>query len=147
MTTGERPYIVGAIFSAQHGHIRSHVKTLNELDEVSDVHLCAIEGGELEEVSELSTKLRSGTRDLDELLGREEVEFVLVCARNDIGALGGQPQSDGPANAMAASSPGYQCYFVAQVVHFSFSNTLSGKAGVSLHLPILPTAQQETLAV
>ena len=86
MTTGERPYTVGAIFSARHGHIRSHMKTLNELDVVSDVHLCAIEGGELEEVSELSTKLRSGTRDLDELLGRDEVEFVLVCARNDIAA-------------------------------------------------------------
>jgi hypothetical protein len=39
MTSGERPFTVGAIFSAQHGHIRSHVRTQNELDEVADVHL------------------------------------------------------------------------------------------------------------
>ena len=86
MNPDSSPFVVGAIFSANHGHIRGHVKTLNELDEVADVHLCAIEGGELEEVSAMSTKLRSATRDLDEFLARDEVEFVIVCARNDIGA-------------------------------------------------------------
>ena len=86
MTYDERPFTVGAIFSAQHGHIQGHVRTLNELDEVADVHLCAIEGGELDDVSEVSTKLRSGTRDLDEFLARDEIEFVVVCARNDIAA-------------------------------------------------------------
>ena len=82
----KKTFTVGAIFSANHGHIRGHVQTFNELDEVADVHLCAIEGGELEDVSALSTKLRSATRDLDEFLARDEVEFVIVCARNDIGA-------------------------------------------------------------
>ena len=86
MSQDERPFTVGAIFSANHGHIRGHVRTLNELDEVAGVHLCAIEGGELEEVSAMSTKLRSVTRDLDEFLSRGEIEFVIVCARNDIGA-------------------------------------------------------------
>ena len=86
MTTNERPFSVGAIFSARHGHIRGHMRTLHQLEEVSEVHLCAIEGGELEEISALSTKVRSGTRDLDEFLGRDDVEFVLVCARNDISA-------------------------------------------------------------
>ncbi len=86
MRSGERPFTVGAIFSAQHGHIRSHMRTLNELDEVTDVHMCAIEGGELDEVSGLSTKFRSGTRDLDEFLARDEIDFLVVCARNDIGA-------------------------------------------------------------
>ena len=86
VSSDSRPFTVGAIFSANHGHIRGHVQTFNELNEVADVHLCAIEGGELEEVSALSTKLRSATRDLDEFLARDEVEFVIVCARNDIGA-------------------------------------------------------------
>ena len=65
VTAGERPFIVGAIFSAQHGHIRGHLRTLNELDEVSEIHLCAIEGGELEEISEMSPKVKSGIRNLD----------------------------------------------------------------------------------
>ena len=86
VTSDRKPFTVGAIFSANHGHIRGHVRTLNELDEVADVHLCAIEGGELEEVSAMSTKLRSATRDLDEFLARDEIECVIVCARNDIGA-------------------------------------------------------------
>jgi predicted dehydrogenase len=86
VTSEQRPFTVGAIFSANHGHIRSHVQTYNELDEVGDVHLCAIEGGELETVSALSTKLKSTTTDLDEFLARDEIEFVIVCARNDIAA-------------------------------------------------------------
>jgi predicted dehydrogenase len=86
VTTGERPFIVGAIFSAQHGHIKGHLRTLNELDEVSEIHLCAIEGGELEEISELSSKVKSGTRNLDEFLARDDIEFIVVTARNDISA-------------------------------------------------------------
>ncbi len=86
MISGGRPFIVGAIFSADHGHIRGHLSTLNELDEVTEIHLCAIEGGELEEISELSPKVRSGTRDLDAFLARDDIEFVVVTARNDISA-------------------------------------------------------------
>lgn len=86
MTADERPFIVGAIFSAQHAHIRGHMNTLNELEEVAELHLCAVEGGELEEISELSPKVRSGTRNLDEFLARGDVDFVVVCGRNDISA-------------------------------------------------------------
>ena len=86
MTANERPFSIGAIFSARHGHIRGHMRTLDQLAEVSDVHLCAVEGGELEEISAMSPKVRSGTRDLAEFLGRDDVDFVLVCARNDISA-------------------------------------------------------------
>ena len=70
VTAGERPFIVGAIFSAQHGHIRGHLRTLNELDEVSEIHLCAIEGGELEEISAMSPTVKSGTRDRDAFLSK-----------------------------------------------------------------------------
>jgi predicted dehydrogenase len=81
---GEKQFTVGAIFSAQHGHIKGHLRTFNELDEIDDIHLCAVEGGELEEITALSSKVVSGTRDLEEFLSRDEIDFVLVCARNDI---------------------------------------------------------------
>ena len=80
----EKKFTVGAIFSAQHGHIKGHLRTFNELDEIDDIHLCAVEGRELEEITALSSKVVSGTRDLDEFLSHDEIDFVLVCARNDI---------------------------------------------------------------
>ncbi len=86
MTTNDKPFSVGAVFSAKHGHIRGHMATFDVLKEVSEIHLCAVEGGELEEISAMSSKVSSGTRDLDEFFNRDDVDFVLVCARNDIAA-------------------------------------------------------------
>lgn len=86
MRIDDKPFSIGAIFSAQHSHIRGHMKTLDALAEVSKIHLCAVEGGELDEISMLSQKVTSGTYELDEFFGRDDVDFVVVCVRNDISA-------------------------------------------------------------
>ena len=85
MGENERPYVVGFIFSAQHGHAKGHMRTLNELADVRDIHVCAIAEGELEELAGMSSKVRTTTRSMDELLRRDDLDALVVCVRNDLG--------------------------------------------------------------
>ena len=64
-----RSFVVGVV-SSPHPHAPMHMKTLDVLPEVEAVHLCGIEGEDLEAMASQSSKVRSQTTDLDELLGR-----------------------------------------------------------------------------
>ena len=85
MSDNDRSYTIGFVFSAQHGHAQGHMRTLNEVPQVSDIHLCAIQDGELEELAAMSSKVRTTTRELDRLLKRDDLDALVVCVRNDLG--------------------------------------------------------------
>ena len=73
---------VGAISS--HGHERGHVLVLDQLQEVETIHVCAAtELVDVEELAAESTKVVSKTTDVGELLQRDDLDAVTVCARPD----------------------------------------------------------------
>lgn len=78
-----RPFVVGLV-SSPHPHSEFHMKTLEVLQEVEAIHLCGLEGEDLEALAAESTKVRSCTGDLGELLKRPNLDSVLVCVRNDL---------------------------------------------------------------
>ena len=84
-TSGEsgRPFVVGFV-SSPHPHSEFHMKTLEVLQEVDAIHLCGIEGEDLEALAAVSTKVRSRTGDLGGLLKRPNLDCLLVCVRNDL---------------------------------------------------------------
>ena len=82
----ERALVVGFIFSGQHAHAGGHMVTLDPIDEVESIHLCGIAGGELEEKAALSSKVKSTTRSVEELLAGPKLDAVLVCVQSDLGA-------------------------------------------------------------
>ena len=82
----ERSLAVGLIFSGQHAHAAGHVGTLDAIDEVESIHLCGIEGGELDEKAALSSKVKSTTRSVEELLAGPKLDAVLVCVQSDLSA-------------------------------------------------------------
>src|SRR5688500_5043224 len=71
---------VALVFS-DHPHTNQHAATLRLLDEVSAVHVCAIDGADAAPiVSAIGPKARAAT--LDQAL--PTVDAILLCARNDL---------------------------------------------------------------
>ncbi len=81
--TDSKPFVVGVV-SSPHPHAPMHMKTLDVLPEVEAVHLCGIEGEDVEGMASQSSKVRSKTTSLDELLGRSDLDALLVAVRNDL---------------------------------------------------------------
>ena len=79
----ERPFQVGVVVSP-HPHARLHLATLDALNDVAGVHLCALAGEDPAPLAASSSKVRSSCTNLDPLLGRSEVDALLVCVRNDL---------------------------------------------------------------
>lgn len=78
-------YTMGMIFSANHGHAKGHMRTMEVVPEVTDIHLCAIADGELEDLASMSKKVRTKTRSMDDLLKRNDLDALVICVRNDLG--------------------------------------------------------------
>lgn len=74
---------VGMI-SSPHPHAPAHVKTLNELPEVTGIHLCAVADDDVDVLTKGIPKVQTVTTNVDELLARPEVEALVVCVRNDL---------------------------------------------------------------
>ena len=71
---------VALVFS-DHPHTAMHAATLRLLEEVTAVHVCAVEGGDVSPiVSAIGAKARAAS--LDEAL--EKADALLLCARNDL---------------------------------------------------------------
>jgi predicted dehydrogenase len=83
MTTGERPFQVGVVTSP-HPHATGHLKTLDVLRPVEAIHLCTVDGADAATFGALSTKVRTTTTDVGDLLARREIDALLVCVRNDL---------------------------------------------------------------
>ena len=77
-------YVVGFV-SSPHPHSPSHMRTLEVLDSVEAVHLCGVAGEDTDALSEGSTKVISTTDSVEELVGRDEVDALIVSVRNDLG--------------------------------------------------------------
>ena len=78
------PFAVGYIFSGKHAHANGHMGTLDVLSEVESIHLCGIEGAEMEEKAALSSKVKSRTLSVEELLAGPKLDAAVVCLRSDI---------------------------------------------------------------
>ena len=81
--SGQHAFQVGYVTSP-HPHGPFHIKTLDALPEVEAIHLCGIEGEDLDAIAARSTKVASMTTSLAELLARSEVDSLIVCVRNDL---------------------------------------------------------------
>lgn len=76
-------FAVGFV-SSPHPHAPMHIKTLDVLPEVEEVHLCGLEGEDLEELAMKSSKVRSKTTSLEKLLGISHLDALLVSVRTDL---------------------------------------------------------------
>lgn len=72
------------VVSSPHPHTPFHLKTLDVVPVVEAIHLCGIAGEDLRALAAGSTKVRSTTSSVEELLARPEVDALLVCVRNDL---------------------------------------------------------------
>ena len=76
-------FAVGFV-SSPHPHAPMHMKTLDVLPEVGEVYLCGLEGEDLEAIGMESSKVRSKTTSLEELLGLSHLDALIVSVRNDL---------------------------------------------------------------
>ncbi len=77
-----KKYVVGAISS--HGHERGHVLVLHQLPDVEAIHVCATtEFANVDDMAAESSKVVSKAKDVEELLVRQDLDAVTVCARPD----------------------------------------------------------------
>lgn len=76
-------FTVGFV-SSPHPHAPMHIKTLDGLTEVEEVHLCGLEGEDLEAMAMKSSKVRSQTSSLEKLLGLSHLDALVVSVRNDL---------------------------------------------------------------
>jgi predicted dehydrogenase len=74
-------FVVGFV-SSGNPHSRMHMRTLEVLPEVETIHLCGLEGEDMDALASESSKVTTTTESLDELLKRG-VDALLVSVRND----------------------------------------------------------------
>ena len=76
-------YVVGFI-SSPHPHSGFHIKSLEVLDIVKEIHFCGIDGEDIEKLTSNSKKIFSVTNNIDEILKIEDIDAFIVCVRNDL---------------------------------------------------------------
>lgn len=81
--TDSKTFVVGVV-SSPHPHAPMHIMTLDTLQEVKDIHLCGIEGEDLEAMKSQSHKVRSYSTELNDLLKLSDLDALLVSVRNDL---------------------------------------------------------------
>ena len=81
--TVDKPFVIGYV-SSPHPHAPMHMKTLEALADVADIHLCGLEGEDVQALGAGNTKVRSTTGSIDDLLKRKDIDALLVCVRNDL---------------------------------------------------------------
>lgn len=78
--------VSAALLGVEHPHSLAHLRTLQQLPEVERIYLWDESEEALARVSkELPEKVAGTFTNLDELLAREEIYFVLAAVRNDLG--------------------------------------------------------------
>jgi predicted dehydrogenase len=60
------------------------MKTLDVLDIIETVHVCGLEGEDVDVLAAETDKVASTTNSLDELLAREDIDALVVSVRNDL---------------------------------------------------------------
>ena len=83
MITKKDRFTVGFV-STPHPHSILHIKTLDVLAAVGAVHVCGLDGDDVDALAAETDKVLSTTDSLDELLAREDVDALLVSVRNDL---------------------------------------------------------------
>ncbi len=77
----QNSFVVGFV-SSGNPHSLMHMRTLEVLPEVETVHLCGLEGEDMDALANESSKVATSTNSLEELLKRD-VDALLVSVRND----------------------------------------------------------------
>ncbi|MBD95736.1 MAG: hypothetical protein CL482_15995 [Acidobacteria bacterium] len=83
MTSSSDRFVVGFV-STPHPHSVLHMKTLDVLDAIETVHVCGLEGEDVDMLAAETDKVASTTNNLDELLAREDIDALVVSVRNDV---------------------------------------------------------------
>lgn len=76
--------INAALLGIEHPHSKAHLRTLQQLPEVEKIYLWDENGEALAEVAG-EEKVAATFTDLDELLGHDDIFFVIAAIRNDLG--------------------------------------------------------------
>lgn len=78
--------VTAALLGVEHPHSLAHLRTLQQLPEVDRIYLWDSNAEALARVSkELPDKVAGTFTDLDELLAKDELYFVIAALRNDLG--------------------------------------------------------------
>tara|TARA_B100001123_G_scaffold122963_2_gene143155 strand:- start:2228 stop:3304 length:1077 start_codon:yes stop_codon:yes gene_type:complete len=81
--TKKDDFRVGFI-SSPHPHSPMHMKTLEVMPEISEIHLCGIGGEDLNALGAISSKVQSSTTDLSTFFANKSIDAVIVSVRNDL---------------------------------------------------------------
>lgn len=76
--------INAALLGIEHPHSKAHLRTLQQLPEVEKIYLWDESANALAEVAD-ADKVAATFTDLDELLGHDDIFFVIAAIRNDLG--------------------------------------------------------------
>ena len=83
MTSSTDRFVVGFV-STPHPHSVLHMKTLDVLDAIETVHICGLEGEDVDVLAAETDKVASTTNSLEELLARDDIDALVVSVRNDV---------------------------------------------------------------
>ena len=83
MTSSSDRFVVGFV-STPHPHSVLHMKTLDVLDAIETVHVCGLEGEDVDMLAAETDKVASTTDNLGELLARDDIDALVVSVRNDV---------------------------------------------------------------
>lgn len=85
MTTDKESgnFVLGFV-SSPHPHSNAHMKTLETLDEVSNIYLCGLEDEDLAALGAGTSKVRGTAASVGELVSNPDIDAVIVSVRNDL---------------------------------------------------------------
>ena len=83
MTTDNKLFNIGFV-SSPHPHSAFHIKTLELINSINEIHLCCIEGQNPNEFTNLSSKIKTTSNSLTQLVNNERIDALIVSVRNDL---------------------------------------------------------------
>ncbi len=83
MTTANKLFNIGFI-SSPHPHSAFHIKTLELISSINEIHLCCIEGQDSDELTALSEKIKTTSNSLTDLISNDQIDALIVSVRNDL---------------------------------------------------------------
>ena len=83
MSTQNKFFNIGFV-SSPHPHSAFHIKTLELVASIKEIHLCCIEGQDSEEFTALSGKIKTTSNSLTDLINNDRIDALIVSVRNDL---------------------------------------------------------------
>ena len=83
MSTQNKFFNIGFV-SSPHPHSAFHIKTLELVASIKEIHLCCIEGQDADEFTALSGKIKTTSNSLTDLINNDRIDALIVSVRNDL---------------------------------------------------------------